>query len=198
MDFIANKISKHAGILNRMKKFLPINIMRTLYFSMVQSRLNYALLVWGFDCGRLEKLQKRVIRIITCSKYNSHTEPLFRSLEILKLADLFKINVLKLYFKLKHQSLPSYFRSFDLSTHADIHNYNTRYNTLIPMRVTRTHTALKCIKNYLSIVVNSTPSLILDKIYTHSFKGFMNYAKCMTIRNYSYDCDIVNCYICSR
>ena len=66
------------------------------------------------------------------------------------------------------------------------------------MKVTRTRTALKCMKNYLSIVVNSTPSQILDKIYTHSFKGFTDYAKCMTIRSYFYDCNVVNYYVCSR
>ena len=32
---------------------------------------------------------KKAIRIITCGKYNSHTEPLFKRLNILKVDDIF-------------------------------------------------------------------------------------------------------------
>ena len=51
--------------------------------------------------GRLDKLQKRAVRIITRSKYNSHTDPLFRKLNLLKAKDLFELNVLKLFYKYK-------------------------------------------------------------------------------------------------
>ena len=56
---ISNKMSKSAGILNKLKHYLPLHIMRTLYFSMVGSTLNYGLLTWGYACSRLSKLQKR-------------------------------------------------------------------------------------------------------------------------------------------
>ena len=35
---------------------------------------------WGFKSDRIFKLQKRAARIITCSKYNAHTEPLLKTL----------------------------------------------------------------------------------------------------------------------
>ena len=57
---ISNKITKCIGILNRLKKFLPQHILRLIYCSMVQSHMMYAILCWGFDCGRLEKLQKNL------------------------------------------------------------------------------------------------------------------------------------------
>ena len=34
--------------------------MRTLYFSMVGSLLNYGILIWGFAHGRLIKIQKEL------------------------------------------------------------------------------------------------------------------------------------------
>ena len=58
---------------------------------------NNNILLWGFNTHRLIKLQKRAIRIITDSKYNSHTEPLLKSLNILKINDIFTIQCLKFF-----------------------------------------------------------------------------------------------------
>ena len=46
-------------------------------------------------------MQKRAVCIISLSKYNSHTNPLFKKLNLLKLKDIFELNVLKLYSKYK-------------------------------------------------------------------------------------------------
>ena len=70
-----------------------------MYNSLVLPHLQFGILAWGFNMGRLEKLQKRAVRIITCQKYNAHTDPLFKKLSLLKLNDLFRVNVLKLYYK---------------------------------------------------------------------------------------------------
>ena len=59
----------------------------------------------GFKIGRLDKLWKRVVGIITCSKYNSHTNPLFRQLNLLKAKHLFEQNVLELLYKYKKSIL---------------------------------------------------------------------------------------------
>ena len=97
-DKVATKLSKYSGIMNKLKNYLPRYIMKALYNSLVQSHLNYAILMWGFKCNRLVKLQKRLVRIITCSKYNAHTDPLFKSTEILKVANILDLNALKIYY----------------------------------------------------------------------------------------------------
>ena len=48
---------------------------------------------------RLFKLQMKAVRMINKSKYNAHTVPLFRSLNLMKIDDIFKLNVFKFYFK---------------------------------------------------------------------------------------------------
>ena len=87
-------MSKCAGIPNTLKKILPLYVLRTLYFSMVGSALNYGLLTWGYECSRLTKIAIRIIRTITRRKYNAHTEPLLKALDIPKRADTLKPNVL--------------------------------------------------------------------------------------------------------
>ena len=48
---------------------------------------------------------------MTNSKYNAHTDPLFKSLNFLNIDDLIKVYTLKFYFKLIHNDLPPYFNS---------------------------------------------------------------------------------------
>ena len=136
-DKVATKLSKYSGIMNKLKNYLPRYIMKTLYNSLVHSHLNYAILVWGFKCNRLVKLQKRLVRIITCSKYNAQTDPLFKSTEILKVANILDLNALKFYYKYLHGKLPSYFYSFNIVTQGSQHSYNTRQSEQIRTERTR-------------------------------------------------------------
>ena len=120
-DKIANKISKYVGLLKKLKHYLPASILKILYCSLILPYLNYGSLAWGFDAKRIFKLQKRALRCINNSKFNVHTEPLFKQLNLLKIYDIFLLNCTKFYFKLCHCLLPSYFTSCNFSTHADIH-----------------------------------------------------------------------------
>ena len=134
---IANKISKYNGILSRLKHFLPTNILRMIYCSVIQSNINYSLMAWGYECKRLEKIQKKSIRNITGSKYNSHTEPLFKKLGLLKISDILKHNVLKFFHKLKNNKVPIYFQNYNVLTRGEMHGHDTRFNQLYPQINTR-------------------------------------------------------------
>ena len=105
----ANKLSKYAGIFNKLKNYLPAYILRMLYCSLVNYHLSYGILIWGYECHRLEKIQKRMITIITVSKYNAHTEPLFKALDLLKIQDMLDISTLKFHCRYVHDNLPAYF-----------------------------------------------------------------------------------------
>ena len=61
------------------------------------SQINYGILMWGYHSDRLYKLQKRAMRIITLAPYNAHSEPSFKSLNILKISDIFTLCQLKFY-----------------------------------------------------------------------------------------------------
>ena len=177
IDIIANKLMKFSGILNKLKRFLPSHILRTLYFSMVQSRLTYGVLAWGFECQRFVKLQKRFIRIISLSTYNAHTEPLFKNLEILTIKNLFDLNCLKFVYNYKKGELPKHFLSFRCVQRAAIHDYDTRFANQIDSELTRPVIAQNCMRHHLVTVLNCTPSCILHKVDTHSRKCFIFYVK---------------------
>ena len=53
--------------------------------------------VWGYENEKNFKLQKKAIRLISLAKYNAHTEPLFKTLSLLKINDIFTSSQLKFY-----------------------------------------------------------------------------------------------------
>ena len=195
-EFVANKLAKYSGILNRIKHFLAIDVLRKLYFSMVQSQLQYGILAWGFDHSRLNKIQKRIIRIITRSKYKSHRDPLFKALEILKIKDLFEFNCLKFLYNFKKGLLPKYFMSFRCTPRSPIHDHDTRYASQIDTISTRTVMASNRIRCRLPEIINSTTESILNKIETHRIHGFLPFAKRFLIDQYPTHCFEINCYVC--
>ena len=90
---VKTKISKVIGILYRLKNIFPKETLKTLYTSLIASYLNNGLLVWGG--GGVDS--HKAIRSVANSSYFAHTTPLFIKLNILKVQDMFKLKLLKLY-----------------------------------------------------------------------------------------------------
>ena len=197
-EMVANKISKYCGVLNRIKNVLPLHILRTLYHSMIYPHINYGLLVWGYECNRITKIQKRAIRVITCSKYNAHTEPLLKALEILRVSDVLHLNAMKFYYKYARKQLPPYFLTFDIIRQGEIHDHDTRQRDRIRVNRTRIKLTERCIRNYLPNVINSVPDHILARIHTHSIQGFSSCLKAYKLNQYEVECNRANCYVCQQ
>jgi hypothetical protein len=109
----SNQVLKVVAILAKLKHTLPQFILMTIYNSLILPQLNYAITAWGNmqnkEIKRLTTLQKKAIRHISNSKYNSHTSPLFKKMKLLTLQDLFHQNCCKLYHKIAQSKLRPYF-----------------------------------------------------------------------------------------
>ena len=200
--FITSKLNSICGILNFMKNVLPKSALKTLYHSLFGSILNYGLLIWGKKSNYLFTIQKKVIRIISKAHFLAHTEPLFKNENILKIADLYKLNCMKIYFKFKNNSLPTKIQTLFTETRYNIHRYPTSHirqqNNLILIEKPALSENGKNLLSYnLPKIVNSLPSIITDKAQTHSFDSYKKYIKNHFIKAYSSaECSVVNCYSC--
>ena len=193
---VGHKINRNIGLINKMKHFLPTYALKILYDSLILPHFNYGILAWGTSTKQLFKLQKKAIRVITKSKYNAHSDPIFKSIQTLKLDDIYKINILKFYYKYLHRNLPTFFYSFSLKTRFEIHNYNTRNRKNIVKNKTRHRFADNCVRNKLPDIINCTSPNIINKIHTHSFEGYIAYIKKIFISEYEENCSVENCYVC--
>ena len=72
--------------------------------------LFYCIIIWGgatqLALYRLNVLQKRAVRLIAHSTYCSHTSLLFKRFGILKLCDVYKLQIYLFMFKYKYGMLP--------------------------------------------------------------------------------------------
>ena len=172
---ISNKCSKTIGVLNRLKYVLPLDIKVLLYNTLILSHINYCIMIWGYQRKRNTSIQKNVMRIITLNTYNSHTEPLFKNLKLLKIKDMLKLQELKCYFIYIHKQLPSYLLNWQIIPSINIHNYNIRAKDNIHSFRAKHEFAMKCLRHSLPNTINATPDAIKYKTYTHSLHGFIIY-----------------------
>ena len=138
------------------------------------------------------------MRAISNSKYNAHTSRIFKTLRILKLQDLHKLQCLNFCYKLEQKILPNYFLSENMFVkRTRIHgHFNRRENVLFVPRV-RCEFAKQGIRYKITLFFNEMDQAYKEKIYTHSFQGFKNYIKKKIINSYETECNLLNCYICN-
>ena len=160
---IANKCSKTTGVLNKLKHLLPLDIKTLLYNSLILSHINYCITVWGYKGSRILRIQKKAVRIITLNRYNSHTEPLFKTLQILKIDDQLKLQELKFFYKYSHDNVPVYLLNWNIIPNYNIHSHDTRKATNIHTSMIRHEFAKKSLKYNLPHIINDTPELVLEK-----------------------------------
>ena len=65
---VACKIAQTIGTMKRLKNFLPPNIMKMLYNSLVLPHLTYGIVLWGKKIKRITKLQKWALPQASSSK----------------------------------------------------------------------------------------------------------------------------------
>ena len=168
-----------------------------LYNTLIVPHLNYSILLWGSTSQKLQKIQKNSIRLVQLAKYNAHTEPIFKELKLLKLADLCTLHDLKFCYRLENGLLPQYFCSGLFQKLSSTHVYETRSNNNYTLPVIKHSFAKMSIRFKIPHTFNNTVTLITDKIHTHSLYGFTQYVKSYLINLYSSTCEIRNCYICN-
>ena len=193
---IANKISRTLGVMNRLKRFLPFSVMKLMYDSLILSHLQFGITCWGFESNRLIRLQKRALRIMTNSKYNAHTEPVFKELCLLKLGDIFDIQCMKFFFKFKNETLPKYFRSLFTFNH-EMYQIETRNRDNLHFFSTRTGGAQNVLRHHIPTLLLKFPRQINDMVLTHSIHAYASRLKLHVVESYSNNCSNAQCYICS-
>ena len=107
IDSILSKVSRHSGILYKIKNNLPVTTRVNYYFAFIYPYLSYNIIVWGgtYKChlNPLITFHKRIIRIICDAGYRDHTSPLYKKLKILKFEDIYKFNLLIYMFKARNK-----------------------------------------------------------------------------------------------
>ena len=114
---------------------------------MVYPYLIYGNTLWGnaskIHLTKLVTIQKKIIKMISAANYSAHTEPLFRTLKILKLEDIYHHQIVNYVYKYVRGHLsPSMSQLFTLTQ--EYHERDTRQSTTYKLLSYKPRTAVAC------------------------------------------------------
>jgi hypothetical protein len=138
VKYISSKLSKNIGILTKAKRYLEFKSLSCLYYSFIYPYIVYCISVWGgANVTTLEpliKVQKWAVKTILCKPKRTPSFPLFKSMKLLTIQQIYTLQVLIFVYKYKKSELPCIFDNLFIST-SNIHGYSTRqeYNFYPPM-----------------------------------------------------------------
>ena len=128
---VQGKLTKNLGILNQLRNYLNLKMLRQLYYTLIYPYLNYGAMCWGnnyqTNLNKICTKQNKCIRSIFFAKKEEPSLPYYQILEILKLENIVKFKICSLAFKLYNNpsTVPAIFRNF-LTPTSTVHSYNTR------------------------------------------------------------------------
>ena len=80
-----------------MQNILRSKIFLSLYDTLILPHINYCILSWGKGNDAILLLQKRAVRAIASAGYRSHSEPLLKLYNLLKINDIYTQRLLVFY-----------------------------------------------------------------------------------------------------
>ena len=180
---LSKKLSRANGILSKLRHNASIETCLQVYYAIFYSHVIYSCNVWGLtseeNIKKIEVLQKKCLRIMTFSDFNSHTTPLFMNLKLLKIREIIKIHQLKLVYGFYSKTLPIELQTLFVFN-SDIHNHETRVVFHNLLHIPRIYTSSygnksikftgpilwnSIIKNGLSVDNNLDSNINIDQIH---------------------------------
>ena len=127
------KIARYASIFRKVRHLLPKNCLQSLYNAFIQSRIDYAIEIYGDASKKLiqrtQAHQNRILKILQYKNPHASTNAAHRDFGMLKISDQYKLKTSKpmhLYTYSKAK-LPDVFQDL-FQTRSSLHNYPTRRN----------------------------------------------------------------------
>jgi len=136
----------------------------------------------------------RAIQTITNSKYNSQTEPLSKLLNMVKLPDLYKFELYKLFYKIQNEHIPHYFTTI---LNPLIHHYNTRREAVQQSKTMHTFAQHNCLF-YMIDLINKSPIIKVRVTTSQAIQSFVFSVKRDILNSYEFLCSVPDCYGCTN
>ena len=129
LQHLSLQLAKISGLFYRLRSYVTDDTLLMLYFSLVYSRIQYGITLWGtsakFYMSEINVRLNNVVRLMTYNKKYSHVSQLCKHLNLLKLNDIYEFELAKFMYLLHNKKLPAVFSS-QFTKIEKIHSHNTR------------------------------------------------------------------------
>ena len=129
---VMHKLARALGMLSKVRHYVQESELKNIYHAIFESHLRYGCQVWFLSSSKaiknkIEKLQKKALRIISFSDFRDSSSPLFKKWKILKISDIVELQNCLLSHSFLNGKLPSSFETF-FQRCSDVHNAPTRFS----------------------------------------------------------------------
>ena len=153
VDNLCKLLSNCFGVIYKLRSVFPQEILFILYSTLILSYLNYGVLAWGnslkTQMGKLFIVQRRAIRNICTVNYRAHTNVLFHDNNLLKVEDIYFMQLGSFMYNFSSKNLPSALTQM-FKTNNEVHEYNTRQASSFHISRARTKFTLDTIEEFIS------------------------------------------------
>lgn len=105
-QIIANKIRKTIHFFRSIRNFLNLQLLKTIYFAITQSILEYGIIAWGGGTSSaldpVEKAQKTIMKIILKLPLTANSDLIFNKMRVFDVRQIYVKTILMHLFKNKH------------------------------------------------------------------------------------------------
>ena len=130
---ISDSLRKLFPIFYHLRNHLSSEHIKCIYYAMVYSRIKYGIEVWGMTTStkmrQVQIFQNRLLKVLSRKPYRYSTNKLHNDYNILKVHDIFTQEIASFMHNFRKGKLPEVFNEY-FRTFADIHNKDTRNNTM--------------------------------------------------------------------
>jgi exonuclease III len=133
LDHLLKLLAPKVGVLCRLSKLLPPITLQTIYNTIIQPHIDYAISIWGSCAGSylipIQRLQNRAARAVTHTfDYNVSVSGILHNLKIMNITERYTYFTLNLIYKSLNNLCPDYLSSL-FQYVSSIHSRATRQST---------------------------------------------------------------------
>ena len=126
------QLSKSSAIIFRLRNFVDTETLKLLYYSLIYSRVQYGIILWGTATYTRQKERvlrlNNIVRIMTWSRKYDHVSVLYKQLKLLKLENIYKLKLSKFMHQLNCNMTPKVFEKNFVKLE-NVHSYIIRQKT---------------------------------------------------------------------
>ena len=188
IKYICQKISKACGSIAKIRNCVDLDTLREVYHALVHSYVRYGIIVWGTASKTalkpLQTVVNRALRIMCFAPLGRFdANPLYEILDILKIEDIYSLEVGKYMYKVERNLLPVTIANYFTIRQPSQHRYNLRSrNTPEPTTINyKTSFGERSIQKTGNNIWRSVPDDIKESENKNSFKTL--YKKFLLLNN---------------
>ena len=111
---LSKKLARTVGVFFKIRHFVPLDTLKLLYYSLFYPFVSYGIALWGITQKTLINtvfiIQKKTLKVVSFSAMTVHSD----KLGLLKVGDIFQLQLLSFMYDCYHGLAPSYFSLFQL------------------------------------------------------------------------------------